>query len=219
MRTKEEWDRRWKKDFRKGFFTPRLIDDLEKLCSPKADKQVYRLMKHIYKRRGKSIYIFGPAGSGKTFLATMLIENMRREWYANDPPSLSKGESAWGYFVTVADLLTELRNTFTFARGYTPKRNQEEQPSQQTEMEVINKYKNARYLVLDDLGAEKTTDWTFQSLYAIINYRYEYLKSTIITSNFDIDALAEKLGDDRIPSRIYSMCYLYEMENEDRRLK
>ena len=215
MRTREEWDRRWKADFRREFFTPRLVKALEQYDVPAI---VSSLTKRVMKK-GQSIYLFGPVGTGKTVLAAMLIESMRREWYATAPSSLSRGESAWGYFVTVTDLLAELRHTFTFTKGYNLRQSQQEQPTQQTEMDIINKYKNARYLVLDDLGAEKTTDWTFQSLHIIINYRYEYLKPTIFTSNFDIDALSEKLGDDRISSRIFDMAYLYEMKNEDRRLK
>jgi len=102
-------------------------------------------------------------------------------------------------------LLGELRNTFS---------NQEH-----TEMEIITKYSTAEYLILDDIGAEKVSDWTLQSLSIIINNRYEYLKPTIFTSNFNLDQLADKLGDDRIPSRIFGMCYVYHMKNMDRRLK
>lgn len=39
------------------------------------------------------------------------------------------------------------------------------------------------YLVLDDLGAERPTDWTAERLYALVNRRWLEGLSTIVTSN------------------------------------
>ena len=65
-------------------------------------------------------------------------------------------------------------------------------------MEIINKYSLVDWLVLDDLGIEKTSDWSFQTLYLIINQRYEKLKPVIFTSNLSLEELAGQLGDDRL---------------------
>jgi DNA replication protein DnaC len=47
-------------------------------------------------------------------------------------------------------------------------------------------------LVLDDLGAERATDWVVKDvLFPIIAYRHAHLKQTIITTNRKLDELAE----------------------------
>ena len=60
-------------------------------------------------------------------------------------------------------------------------------------------------LHLDDLGAEKSTDWVLETLYTIVNQRYQEQRSVIITTNFDHDKLKEQVGE-RIVSRLADMC-------------
>ena len=52
-------------------------------------------------------------------------------------------------------------------------------------------------LVLDDVGAEKMTDWAQQTLYTVLNARYEGSLPTIVTTN-NPDAI-----DDRVLSRYF----------------
>jgi len=207
MKTAEDWKKRFRDRFRKRTFPPRIIRDLEKF---KPSDDVKTLLIELQQEKGKGIYIYGDAGSGKTILAAMLLEAFRLEDYLHPTP-LPKDENSedtrrsWSYFLPVCNLLGELRNTFS--------------SQEHSEMEIIEKYSETEYLVLDDIGAEKVSDWTLQSLSIIINNRYEYLKPIIFTSNFDLDRLAEKLGDDRIPSRIFGMCHIHSMKNIDRRLE
>jgi DNA replication protein DnaC len=67
-------------------------------------------------------------------------------------------------------------------------------------------------LILDDLGVDKPSDWVLNVLYNIINYRYENLKKTIITSNFSLDEIAEAFNDNRITRRIERMCIIEEKQ-------
>jgi DNA replication protein DnaC len=76
---------------------------------------------------------------------------------------------------------------------------------------------DADMLLLDDIGAEKTTDWTIEKLYLIINSRYENEKCTIFASNLSPDQLADRMGD-RIASRIAAMTTLFNFGNKDRRV-
>jgi DNA replication protein DnaC len=85
--------------------------------------------------------------------------------------------------------------------------------------DVLRKYEEADILILDEIGTEKPSDWVFQMLYLLINYRYEYLKQTIIVSNFGLAELQERLNDDRIPSRIEEMCVSKSFEGRDYRVK
>jgi len=58
-------------------------------------------------------------------------------------------------------------------------------------------------LVLDDLGAEKTTDFVLQSIYIIIAGRERWGRATVVTTNLTPAELGDKLGD-RIASRLCS---------------
>jgi DNA replication protein DnaC len=88
------------------------------------------------------------------------------------------------------------------------------------EQAAINKYVNIPFLVIDDLGVEKKTDFSFSTLYEIIEGRDMAFKNgMIITSNLNLNSLAERLGDDRITSRIIGMCRIIELSGQDWRMK
>ena len=74
----------------------------------------------------------------------------------------------------------------------------------ETESDVLDKYSSCELLILDDLGSEKTSDFTIQSLYLIIDRRYRNLKPTIITTNLTLPEIGEKI-DARIASRLSEM--------------
>jgi DNA replication protein DnaC len=136
------------------------------------------------------LFLHGPPGTGKTHLAIALLKD--------------HGRMEWGSFVTVASLLMELRDSFR-------------DKAERSEREIIEHYAKVQLLVLDDLGAEKTSEFALQSLYIIIDKRYSEMRSTIITSNLTVDEIAEKVGD-RIASRIAGMCKVIELKGRDRRI-
>jgi DNA replication protein DnaC len=72
-------------------------------------------------------------------------------------------------------------------------------------------------LIIDDIGAEKMSEWVAETLYIIINTRYENCSPTIFISNLSLQKLEEVVGD-RIPSRISEMCHIMKIDNKDRRL-
>jgi DNA replication protein DnaC len=132
-----------------------------------------------------SYYIYGKASSGKTLLAAhMYIQARKRQFL-----EAIKGKFI---FVNTYDFFNELKNTFK----------KDDFP----EDVVMDKYRSAAYLVLDDIGSTKFTDWQISVLQQLINYRYEYLLPTVFTSNLHLGDLGEAMGDDRIPSRIERMC-------------
>ena len=53
------------------------------------------------------------------------------------------------------------------------------------EMDVLRPVIEADLLVLDDLGAEKTSEWVEETLNLIVNTRYSERRTTIFTSNYD----------------------------------
>ena len=77
---------------------------------------------------------------------------------------------------------------------------------------------NRGVLIIDDLGAEKMSEWIEETMFKIINKRYEEVLPTIITSNNDLESMEERLGQ-RIVSRILEMCDVIKLEGGDRRIK
>ncbi|EKD46442.1 MAG: hypothetical protein ACD_67C00234G0001, partial [uncultured bacterium] len=73
-------------------------------------------------------------------------------------------------------------------------------------------------LVFDDIGAEKSSDWVQETLFVLINHRYEQMLSTILTTNCTLDELATRVGK-RITSRLIEMCRCIRMDGEDWRIK
>jgi len=83
--------------------------------------------------------------------------------------------------------------------------------------------KNASLLILDDLGAENSTDWAREKIYEIIDSRYRDKKPIIITTNLKLEQLMEKLaGGDRVYrtyDRIIEMCTPVEVKGKARRIE
>ena len=63
------------------------------------------------------------------------------------------------------------------------------------------KYASFPYLILDDIGAEKSTDRSIVQLYTIINHRNNELLPTIYTTNLTLPEIEQYLGP-RIASRM-----------------
>jgi DNA replication protein DnaC len=162
----------------------------------------------------ESIFIYGPAGTGKSYLVAALIANqideykpeiITHEHHTNPKFNVSKFSTKWAMsFVPVPDLLLSIRSTF-------------QKDSESSEEEVIDELTTDKPRAFDDLGAEKTSEWSLQTLYTIIDRRYREEQKTIFTSNLSIDGIGEKLGD-RIASRIVGMCCVIELKGRDRRI-
>ena len=90
---------------------------------------------------------------------------------------------------------------------------------------------DAQLLVLDDLGAERPTDWVEETLNLIVNTRYNYRRTTVFTSNYPLVLpstltaedkdwhrfeLKERVGF-RLFSRLQEMCDFYRLDGVDYR--
>lgn len=152
----------------------------------------------------EGIFLSGSRGVGKTHLAVALMREMilntqLRNHYGTFRIDLQK----MPLFISVPELLLEIRETYG--------------DNALSEKAVIDKYSWVDVLIVDDLGAEKTSDWVLQTLYTIMDRRYREELRTIITSNLNIEEIQEKL-DDRIASRIVGMCRVCILHGKDRRV-
>jgi DNA replication protein DnaC len=79
-------------------------------------------------------------------------------------------------------------------------------------------------LILDDLGAERCTEWTRDYLATIIEDRYDHGQPTIVTTNYQPSKLAARLGFDdvmigeRLVSRLVENAVVIPFKGADRRI-
>ncbi len=107
-------------------------------------------------------------------------------------------------FVVVDDLIRKIKEAF----------------NKDTEFN-IEIYMKADLLILDDLGAERTTEFVEGEIYNIINYRYNNKLPTIITSNINWNDLESNypMNGKRISSRISEMAGSFNLNGIDYRRK
>lgn len=145
--------------------------------------------------QGKSIFLTGNTGTGKTHLSVSLM----LEWLVKNKPESMKN---YPRFLPAVELFLELKQTFG---------------NDGTEKEILDIYSRIPLLCIDDVGAEKISDWSRQSFYTLIDRRYREMKQTILTSNLSLDKISS-LIDDRISSRIIEMGIVIELNGNDFRL-
>ena len=116
-------------------------------------------------------------GTGKTKLSCALLTSIRIKH------DLSVR------FVSVPEYLYNLRRSFGDKGGASGK--------------ITKDLIDCDLLCLDDLGAEKRSEWTDQEMFYLLDTRYTRGRKTIITSNFDLENLQE---DARLSDRIGEIC-------------
>ena len=104
---------------------------------------------------GESLVLAGSVGTGKTHLATALLVR-----------AIQSGQQ--GLSRSVPALMNRLRS-------FGPRGDYQE---------VLNAAIRCDVLVLDDLGAERCTDWVGEQLYILIDERYTANRHTVVTTNF-----------------------------------
>lgn len=147
---------------------------------------------------GEGRLFLGPAGSGKTWRSYGIL----REWTKRDR-RVSVAAYSW------PEVLWTLR------QGYG------NEALAERGREVVQALRFADVAFMDDLGAENITDsnsgWLQETLFVILDHRWNAVKSTILTTNKDPEGLADYLGD-RLASRVLGMCKVIKLDGKDRRL-
>ncbi|MCL2496504.1 MAG: ATP-binding protein, partial [Clostridiales bacterium] len=132
----------------------------------------------------RGLYLEGALGSGKTFLAASIAGEL-----------VKRGIAA--RFIVVPEFLQQLRFSY-----------QERDGNDYDEAAIMNEALDAPMLILDDLGAHNSSQWTISKIYTLLNYRLNSRLPCVITTNLKTAALAEELGQ-RAASRIQEMCDRY----------
>lgn len=146
-----------------------------------------------------SIALVGEIGTGKTGCGAAAFRR------------LIHGTFRIAIFANTVEMFTELGQAIAIGkRGGEPST---------SEAEILYRISEAELLMLDDIGAERWTDYREEKLYQILGYRHSRKLCTIITSNKTLDELKTQLGP-RTHSRLIEMCAgnIIEFECEDLRL-
>jgi len=146
----------------------------------------------------KGLMFVGPAGVGKTHLAAAILTRI-----------ITRTKIS-GIFYKTRDLLRVLRGSY-------------DREIRTTEAQVLNPILTCDLLVLDDLGAERTTDWVDDVMNSIVDTRYSMNRPMICTSNFpdlddpeEINGLLYRVGF-RMQSRLREMCTFITLDGADYR--
>jgi len=170
-------------------------------CEPGTSQEQALLQAHKLAREypavDRGLVFMGPAGVGKTHLAVSIIRDLTETGFAS-------------VFCEFGSLLKQIQDS------YNP-------VSKSSELKVLAPVFQADVLVLDELGATVPTDWVRDTMYQIINRRYNDNKLTIFTTNYlderrsDKEQVLEDRIGTRLRSRLYEMCKTVLIDGEDYR--
>lgn len=155
---------------------------------------------------GRWVFLFGPAGCGKTHRAVEILHAhfarvgrprpaTWRPWHNAPRPGAGPRFVDWPLY------LDELRKSF----------GTEVAPDEDPAWIVLE---NTAPVILDDVGSERPTDFAVDSLNVVVSARYNACAPTIITSNLPLDAIATTYGD-RIASRIREAALVADQSGAD----
>jgi DNA replication protein DnaC len=129
---------------------------------------------------GRGLWLMGDVGTGKTTLA-MLVSKA----------AVEAGRTVAIY--SLPRLLARIRRTYDAEVG------------EDSYLDFFGRLTSVDLLHVDDLGAEKRSDWVLEQLYAIVDERYESQRSMVVTTNLDQAALEEQIAP-RTVSRLVEIC-------------
>lgn len=129
---------------------------------------------------GRGLWLMGDPGTGKTTLA-MLVSKLALE----DNRSVA--------IYSLPKLLARIRQTY------------DAEPGGDSYLAFFERLTSVDLLHVDDLGAEKRSDWVLEQLYALVNERYEAQRSMLVTTNLDPHELEQQIGS-RTVSRLVEIC-------------
>ncbi len=147
--------------------------------------QAHRISEHYVNRffdakenrfRESGLIYVGPPGIGKTHLAVPVLSELVERYLAR------------ARFVHFTALLHQIRSSF-------------DPQTKDTKHSILRPIIDAELLVLDELGAQKPTEWVMDTLYLVINTRYTQRLPTIFTTNYSLDGGTAETGQSRPGSR------------------
>lgn len=142
--------------FRGVSFNRPPVSDLPEIALQRVKNYLKDLDQNL--QQGNGIWFLGDVGTGKTTLAMLISKT-----------ALESGHSVAIY--SMPKLLARIRQTYNG------------EPGQDSYAKFFERLTSVDLLHIDDLGAERQTEWVIEQLYSIVNERYETERSIIFTTN------------------------------------
>jgi DNA replication protein DnaC len=192
-------------------------DDMtnEKLCRRLAIPPLYYAALPLKWEPG---FLTGPVGAGKTYRAIQRLKwavahsdcfsSNKPVWNPNDndPPGSNHSPADFvvdAKFISLPALVSRLRGAYN--------------DKEETLNEVREDAMHRNVVVLDDVGAFKTTDFVREELFNVIDHRLTHGLPTLLTSNLSIDQIRQTI-DERVASRVLAFGPIRELKEGDHRL-
>jgi DNA replication protein DnaC len=145
----------------------------------------------------KGLFLWGNPGTGKTLLSSIILTE------------LITRHAVEGRFIKISrTFFNRIKSTFN-----------ESSPTYGEADSIEKEYAETDLLVIDDFGVQRDSDWELETLYNLVDARYEGLKFTIFTSNNNPFVTLKEKSQGRILSRIKEMCRIMEIAGTDYRDK
>lgn len=130
--------------------------------------------------KNQGLLLYGPVGTGKSFAAACIANYLLDRMVP-----------------VVMTSFVKILQSVQFFSG------------EDAEQKFINRMNEAKLLIIDDLGAERNTDFALEKVYNIIDSRYRAKKPLILTTNLSLMQMQETtdIRYSRIYDRIFEMCY------------
>ena len=144
----------------------------------------------------KGLLFSGGVGSGKTLLSAAILNTIIDNTEVSEHDAEGAGTSRFEYspvrFTSTVELFERLKSTYSA-------------DNKETAQGIMSALKECRVLALDDMGAEKPTEWVNERLFEIIDYRYNEYLPVIASTNATPAELKTQIGE-RSFDRLREMC-------------
>lgn len=151
--------------------------------------------KCINKNQKNGLIITGKSGTGKTHLATAILNKITEK----DMLVLM------GRLILLLDVI---KDTF---KDFSSK-----------EKDIMELYSKVDMLIIDDLGTERISSWALEKLYTIIENRNENKLPIIVTTRFNKERLLDRFYQsedaelaEAVIEKLYQFCYGIELKKYD----
>jgi len=138
----------------------------------------------------ESLFFYGSSGLGKTFLSNCIAKEL-----------LDKGKVV--IYQTAANLMDIIRRC---------------RFEENSDYNELNELLECDFLIIDDLGTEPVTPYSYSELFNIINTRILNKKKMLISTNFQLNDIIQNYPE-RITSRILGHFTLFKFYGEDIRIQ
>lgn len=170
--------------------------DIKNKLANDAKVEAFNIVKNFPNVK-KGLYLWGNPGTGKTLLSTIMLTE------------LICRHAISGRFIKISrNFLGLLKDTFNTASDNYGQSGKIERELQEVDI-----------LVVDDFGVQRETPWEQETIYNLVDARYENEKFTIFTSNNNPAKTLQGLSEGRVLSRLKEMCRIMELSGEDLREK